>query len=242
MAEIARAHAASWQLFSTDDSWAAIDGLAGAVGPALRTSLRLEGRRLAERATRWMLRHERAPIDVDATIASIRPGLTVLAEQWDQLISPTDRERFAEARKRYVDAGVPDAIAVMAARNRTFVRALEIVDVARETDRTPLDVAHDYFALDEALSIALVVDMVDALPRDDEWQSRARLALRDDLLATHRQLTQLALANGGPDALLDRTRAAVQRWHDVIARLPAGKATLDQLSVVVRELRRLTAA
>jgi len=187
-----------------------------------------------------MLRHERSSIDVDATIASLRPGLTVLAEQWHELLSPAARARLAEARRRYVDAHVPDEVALVAARNHTFAPALEIVDVARETDHTPLDVARAYFSLDEALSIAQLLEMVDALPRDDEWQSLARLALRDDLFATHRQLTQLALARGGPDALLDRIQPAVQHWRDVVARLPAGKATLDQLSVVVRELHGLT--
>ena len=240
MAEIARAHEASWQLFAISDAWAAIDGLAGTVDPVMRTSLRLEGRKLAERATRWMLRHEPAPIDVDAVIARLRPGLTVLAEQWDELISPAARTRVAQEHRRYLDAGVPDSVALSAARNHTFAPALEIVDASLETGRTPLDVARTYFALDEALSIALVVDLVDALPRDDEWQSLARLALRDDLFATQRQLTQLALTNGGPGALLDHAGPAVQRWADVIARLPTGKATLDQLSVVVRELRRLT--
>ena len=110
------------------------------------------------------------------------------------------------------------------------------------TQRTPGRVATSYFALDEALSIGLVAELVDALPRDDEWQSLARLALRDDLFATQRELTQLALTNGGAAALLDRSPTAVQRWHDVIARLPASKATLDQLSVVVRELRRILTA
>jgi glutamate dehydrogenase len=212
------------------------------VDPATRTTLRLEGRRLVERATRWMVRHGGTAIDVDATIARLRPGLADLAQRWDELVSPTVRARVAEATAQYIEAGVPEPVAAVAARNRTFAPALEIVDAAGESNVAPLDVAHVYFALDEALSIGLVVDLVDALPRDDEWQSRARLALRDDLFATQRELTQLALASGGASVLLERARPAVQRWLDVVARLPASKATLDQLSVVVRELRQIRTA
>jgi glutamate dehydrogenase len=130
----------------------------------------------------------------------------------------------------------------MAARNRTFAPALEIVDTARESEHDPLDVARTYFAIDEALSIGRVAELVDALPRDDEWQSLARLAVRDDLFASQRQLTQLGLARGGAAALLEQAKPAVQRWHEVIERLPATKASLDQLSVVVRELRRIPTA
>ncbi|HUP73110.1 MAG TPA: NAD-glutamate dehydrogenase domain-containing protein [Acidimicrobiales bacterium] len=241
VAEIARAHQVAWQLFAMGEALEAIDDLAG-VAPAVRTTLRLDSRRLVERATRWFVRHERPPIDVDASIDRLRPGVDVLAEHWDELISPALRTRIIEATGKFVDAGVPGPVAAVAARNRTFAPALEIVDAAREADQAPLAVARTYFSIDEALSIGRIVELVDALARDDEWKSLARLALRDDLFATQRQLTQLALVRGGADALFERAEAAVQRWHAVIARLPTAKASLDQLSVVVRELRRIPAA
>jgi glutamate dehydrogenase len=197
---------------------------------------------LVERAARWLVRHERSSIDVDATIARLQPGLSELADRWEELTSPTLRATMIVATRSYVDAGVPQPIAVIAARNHSFAPALEIVDVANESSKAAIDVAHTYFGLDEALSIGRIVDLIDALPRDDEWQSLARLALRDDLFASHRDLTKLALARGGPGVLLERAQAAVQRWHEVIDRLPAGKASLDQLSVTVRELRRIPTA
>ena len=149
-------------------------------------------------------------------------------------MSPIEFRRGNAARKT--------PVAATAARNRTFAPALEIVDLAHEAGQAPIDVARSYFAIDEALSIGRIADLVDALPRDDEWQSLARLALRDDLFASHRELTQLALASGGADPLLERAQPAVQRWHEVIDRLPGTKAPLDQLSVVVRELRRIRTA
>jgi glutamate dehydrogenase len=240
--QIARAHEVAWQLFSMADAWAAIDGLAGTVAPAVRTTLRLEGRRLVERATRWLVRHERSTIDVDATIARLQPGLSELAERWEELTSPALRAAIVIATRRYLDEGVPEPIAVIGARNHRFAPALEIVDAALESNQAPSEVARTYFALDESLSIGRIVDLIDALPRDDEWQSSARLALRDDLFASHRELTKLALARDGAGVLLDRAQPAVQRWHEVIDRLPAGKASLDQLSVVVRELRQIPTA
>ena len=242
VADIARAHEVAWQLFALDDAWTAIDALAATVKPAVRTTLRLDGRRLVERATRWLIRHESGVIDVDTTIARLHPGLAELAQRWDELVPPRTRATIRDTAHRYEEAGVPPAIAGGAARQRTFAPALEIVDAARESGRQPLDVAYAYFALDEALSIGRIVDLVDALPRDDEWQSSARLSLRDDLFAAQRELTKLSLADGGADALVNRARPMVQRWLDVIGRLPATGATLDQLSVVVRELRRLRAS
>ena len=242
LADIARAHEVGWQLFALDEAWKAIDELAATVEPAVRTTLRLDGRRLVERATRWLIRHEPGVIDVDATIARLHPGLADLAQHWDELVPPRTRDSIRETARRYTAAGVPAPIAGGAARQRRFAPALEIVDAARQSNRPPLDVAHVYFALDEALSLGRIAELVDALPRDDEWQSSARLSLRDDLFATQRELTQLALAGGGADTLVDRAQPLVQRWLDVIGRLPPAMATLDQLSVVVRELRRLRAS
>ena len=242
VAQIARAHEVAWRLFSMADAWAAIDGLAGTVAPAVRTTLRLEGRRLVERATRWLVRHARSTIDVNATIARLQPGLAVVADGWEELTPPAMRKAMLDTAATYVEAGVPEPIAVIAARNHSFAPALEIVDAALEGNHAPLDVARAYFALDEALSIGRIVELIDALPRDDEWQTLARLALRDDLFASHRELTKLALARGGAGALLERAQPAVQRWHEVIDRLPGGKASLDQLSVIVRELRRIPIA
>ncbi|MEO8691918.1 MAG: NAD-glutamate dehydrogenase domain-containing protein [Acidimicrobiales bacterium] len=241
-AQIARAHEVAWQLFSMADTWTAIDDLAPRVGPSIRTTLRLEGRRLVERATRWLVRHERSNIDVDATILRLQPGLTALADHWKDLVSPAVGAAIVESTRGYVDAGIPERLAAMGARNRTFAPALEIVDTALESEHDPLDVAHTYFAIDEALSIGRIAALVDALPRGDEWQSLARLAVRDDLFASQRQLTQLALARGGAAILLEQAKPAVQRWHEVIGRLPATNASLDQLSVMVRELRRIPTA
>ena len=94
-------------------------------------------------------------------------------------------------------------------------------------------------------------DRVFDLVRDNEWQTLARAALRDDLLAEQRELTAevLRLRSDGDaayvlvDSWIDRNRAQVDRFQSVLAGIrAAGTFDLTTLSVAVRELRNLIIA
>jgi glutamate dehydrogenase len=239
MADVVRAQEAAWRLFAMDDAWHAIESARTTVRPAARTELRLEGRRLVERSTRWLLRHEGRPLALDPLIARLSPGITALRGRWNALLSPGALSRFDATVAHYGGEGVPDSLATMAAHHRSLTAALDILDVAACTQRSPEDAATVFFALDEALGIGAVVAHIDALPRNDEWQSLARIALRDDVASIQNELAQRALQLGGADALLVHASPPLARWQSVSRRLPPENAPLDQLSVTVRELRTL---
>ncbi len=59
--------------------WAQIAALDDVVGTDTQIALLLEVRRLAERATRWLLRNRAQPLDIAATTEFFRPGVQELA-------------------------------------------------------------------------------------------------------------------------------------------------------------------
>ena len=72
----------------------------------------------------------------------------------------------------------------------------DIVEVAQARGRSPLDAAAVYWGLFDGLDVAWLWERVGKLPRSDRWQSHARAAQRDDLMATLRDLTDDALRSG----------------------------------------------
>ena len=53
---------------------------------------KLDARTLVERATRWLLRYRRPPLDIGATISHFSEGATELSERIPEILLDGDRE------------------------------------------------------------------------------------------------------------------------------------------------------
>ena len=73
-ADIARAYIAAREIFRIRDVWAEIESLGHRVSAETQTAMILRSSILVERATRWLLRGRRRPLDIASTIAFFAPG------------------------------------------------------------------------------------------------------------------------------------------------------------------------
>src|SRR5262249_918898 len=149
----------------------------------------LEARRLAERATRWLLRNRTQPMDIAETIAFFQTGARELALLIPDLVTDDRRKTLERTIDRYVDNRVPEEPASAVSTLPDLLAALAIAAVARSTGRPVRGVAEVYYALDEYLKLDWLRARILDLPREDRWQTLARAALREDLHAVHSALT-----------------------------------------------------
>ena len=77
---------------------------------------------------------------------------------------------------------------------------LDIVDIATDTGREPIDVAPLYYLVSERFGIDAMLGKVTRLPRDDRWDALARGALRDDLYSVLESLTRSVIEVGAAGA------------------------------------------
>jgi glutamate dehydrogenase len=249
---IARAHIASWEIFGLAELQAEIESLAG---PSTETQigLRLEVRTLAERASRWLLRNRRQPLDIRSTVEQFRPAVPVLAAEIPRLLGGTEEadEAFGRAVASLTADGVPAALAERVAALPALFSALDVTDVASATGRDLQEVAGVYFALDRHLKLDWLRERILRLPRGDRWQALARAALRDDLYAVRASLTAEVLQMGGPaqdsDELIQdgfaHNQSAVGRCLGVLHDIATDdRADLATLSVALREVRGLVSS
>jgi glutamate dehydrogenase len=230
--------------------WAQVEALDGKVDTSVQILLTLEGRKLTERAARWMLHHRRPPFDIQQTIDFLAAGVLTVGSGLPKLLTGSDLTGFDERRDSFTSRGVPLPLAERVAAMVPAYSAFDIVDIAAAAGRPVEETAEVYFDLADRLQITRLRDRITALPRDDRWNTMARAALRDDLYSAHAALAADVLQVTGPGRPEDRLAAWVQRNDSAVRRAAqtlteiweTDRFTVATLSVAVRAVRTLVAA
>ncbi|SFP94645.1 glutamate dehydrogenase [Geodermatophilus dictyosporus] len=249
---VVRAHAAARAVFGVDRLWDTVRPLDNRVPAPVQVELRTEATRLAERATRWLLRLPElvsgAAVPVGgvtdrfaAPVAAVRAGLP----GW---LLGDEAAAYAERSAHLQRAGVPAALAGEVAAAPLLPAALDLAVVAERTG-APIELAGQVAQeLAERLALVPLRELVIALPRDRRWPSMARASLRDDLAAEQAELTAEVLTGRGRQT---DAAALVATWAESwdagqrraaaqLADLAAGdRHELPELLVAVRTLRGL---
>jgi glutamate dehydrogenase len=245
--EITGAWLVARAVFDMPGFWAQVEALDNKVDTGVQTLAMLEGRKLTERAARWLLNFRRPPFDVQATIDFFAAGVMTVATSLPTMLTGRDLTGFAERREVYVARGVPVDLAERIAAMVPAYSAFDIVDIARGTRRSVEETTEVYFDLADRLQIARLRDMITALPRDDRWNTMARGAIRDDLYTAHAALARDVLTVTAPASPEQRLAAWVQRNDSAVRRATqtlteiweSNAFTVATLSVAVRAVRTL---
>jgi glutamate dehydrogenase len=242
-ADIARAYAVAREVFDLRGLWAEIEALDGRVAAGTQVAMLLRTRVLLERATRWLLRHRRRPLNVATAISHFAPGAAALADALPALLGTSELEASRTKSAELAAAVVPPALAERVARLEALVPSLDIIELAASAGLDVASVAEVYFALGARLELHWLRDRIIALPRETRWDAMARAALRDDVYAEQAALTAeviQASAREPVEAWLARNANAVDRCLQVLADIrTSGALDLARLSVAVREIRNL---
>jgi glutamate dehydrogenase len=251
--DLTRAWLVARDVFDMPAFWHQVEELEGQVTIAAQITLLLEGRKLTERAARWLLHNRRPPFDIEATVGFFADGVRTVRSGLPKLLTGRDLAGFEERRDSYLDVGVPVDLAERVAAMVPTYSAFGIVQAAASAGREIEETAEVYFDLADRLQIARLRDRITALPRDDRWSTMARAALRDDLYAAHASLTVDVLGVSGDDgpktpeerlaAWASRNEAAVAMAAQTLGEIwESDRFTFTTLSVALRAVRTLVEA
>ncbi len=169
------------------------------IDAALQTRMRVEMRTLVERASRWLVTNRRPPLDSLATVTFFDDPIQAVITKLPELMSGRELAAYESRKDSLVADGVPEELASKVAVLPPAYMLLNIIEIADRESWDADDVARVHFALGERLGLPTLVQRILALPRDDQWQTMARAALRDDLHAVHAQLTALVMRSTPAD-------------------------------------------
>ncbi|CAN5787897.1 NAD-glutamate dehydrogenase [soil metagenome] len=243
---VARGFTAAREIFDMHGFWEAIENLDATVPADCQIEMLIDGSKLVERATTWLLRNN-SSLDIAKTVDRFRPGVATLQEEFGELLDEERRRKFEERAEKLMADGVPDELARRVACLGSMPSALDIIEVGLDASEDVKLVGQVYFALGKHVQLAWLHDKITSLPVETHWQSLAREALEDDLFMQRRRLTARALAAGDEGSPEERVaqwlkdnEAAVKRLCDMLDDLQsAGTMDIAMLSVALREIRQM---
>ncbi|NJP33034.1 NAD-glutamate dehydrogenase [Micromonospora thermarum] len=246
-ADVIRAYVVVREVFGLRDLWAAVEALDDKVAPELQTGVYLDTRRLLDRAVRWLVTNRRSPIDVPAEIARLRDGVARLLPEMETLFYGSEREAIAAHIDSMAAKGLPRDLAEHAVRLMYSFGLLDVVETAASSGRDVGEVASVYFVLSDRFRVDSLLSKISLLPREDRWQTLARMALRYDLYAALAALTAEVL-DSTPDTLPPHERVhqweqsnatSIHRAQRAMGEFDESRADLAALSVLLRQIRTL---
>ncbi|HEY0717006.1 MAG TPA: NAD-glutamate dehydrogenase [Streptosporangiaceae bacterium] len=248
--DITRTWLVAREVFGMREFWRQVTALDGTVDISTRIVLLLEGRKLTERACRWLLYNRRPPVDVTGAVEHFTNGVLAVRSGLPKLLTGRDAETHQQRRDSLTGRGVAPELAESVAGMVPSYSAFDIVETAGVTSRGVEETAEVYFDLADRLQITRLRDRIIALPRDDRWSSMARAALRDDLYAAHAALTRDVLSIGGLGSPEERLAAWTEHNAATVGRATrtmseiweSERSTFTTLSVALRAIRALVAA
>ncbi|MGH2881232.1 MAG: NAD-glutamate dehydrogenase domain-containing protein, partial [Solirubrobacteraceae bacterium] len=190
VAVLARAYATAREVLEMRSFWDAVEKLDNEVPAQTQLEMLIDGRRLVERSTRWLVRANPYQVSIAQTIRRFEPGARLLAASLPDALEGADREAFDRRAAELEQAGVPAELARRTAAMPSMLALFDIVEVASATEHGPGDVLRVYFRLGSRLELNWLRDRIIELPRANRWQALARAALRDDLFNLYRELTR----------------------------------------------------
>ncbi|GAA2698841.1 NAD-glutamate dehydrogenase [Micromonospora olivasterospora] len=246
-ADVLRAYVVVREVFGLGELWDAVEALDNKVAPELQTNVYLDTRRLLDRAVRWLVTNRRSPIDVPAEIARLRGGVARLLPDLEHLFVGSEREAIVAHMDAMTAKGLPRGLAEQATRLMYSFGLLDVVETAAATGRDVGEVASVYFVLSDLFRVDALLSKISLLPREDRWQTLARMALRYDLYAALAALTAEVLGST-PDDLPPQER--VQQWEQsnatsvhrtrrAMGEFDESRTDLAALSVLLRQIRTL---
>lgn len=246
-ADVIRAYVVVREVFGLRALWDAVEALDNRIDPELQTSVYLDTRRLLDRAVRWLVTNRRSPIDVPAEIARLRDGVAQLLPDLEERFYGSERDSLAAHIDSLTERGLPRDLAEQATRLMYSFGLLDVVETAASSGRDVGEVAPVYFVLSDRFRVDSLLSKISLLPREDRWQTLARMALRYDLYAALAALTAEVLdSTAGTLSPQERVlqweqsnATSIHRAERAMGEFDESRADLAALSVLLRQIRTL---
>lgn len=185
--QITRAWSIVTKVFAVDEFYDEVRALDNIVPTEIQRQLIVRMRRMLTRAVRWFIEHDTRSVgEAIERFSQVTDAIAELPNIASATANPNSEREIAEL----VENGVPLEMARAHTVRLNEHPLLDVVDLARDVSLTMPWVARLYEAISDRYLIHTLLYRITDLPKLDIWQGQSRAALRDDLYAAARDITE----------------------------------------------------
>ena len=239
-ADVIRAFTLAREIFDLEPLWDQIDALDYRVDAKLQLDLLGKLTAIAQRASRSILRIRAQGTDLPTLINRYQPAARALRAHLADWLPDTAHARWQLSAETLIAAGVETRLAQNLTALDFIFPALDLVDLAQESNSSLEQAARAYFGIDAELGLSGWRVQINRLPTDTLWQTQARASARDDVYSIAGHITRGLLSRKEDlGAWRAQHGPTIERLCQLLADISAHTADLAPVSVALRELRHL---
>jgi glutamate dehydrogenase len=218
-----------------------IEALDNQVNTAIQYEMLLDIRRQLERITRWILHYEKIGADIHALLPALTDYVPKLLPHAIEWLKNSDRHQALA--QYWIDANVPPKLAHMTACVDAAIALLHAIRIAVQRKLVVEEVAKLYFNLVDIVHLDWLTSLIDSLPRNNRWQTLARLACRFDIYQSLSHLVEKVLDSEkgkNVDTLLkiwlETHKGGLAHCEQLFEELAQSIPDLAMISAAIREI------
>jgi glutamate dehydrogenase len=246
---IARAYTIARQICDVGGLYKTIESLDNRLAASAQMTMLFELSRTLRHACYWLIDRYGNKLQIATTVERLKPGMKAVYGRTSNSMSTSAREREANAMARYLQLGVPEALALRMASLLLTRAALDIADLAAEYKRDVADAAKLYSLFNENLSLFLLHVGAEDLDVYGRWQAIARNNLREEFYRIRRIHVSGFLQKRGKkpvdaaaNAWLQDKQTDIEQFRAMLHEMKLrGEFDFATLSVAAQEFRKLIA-
>jgi len=246
---VARAYTVARQVCDVGSLYRTIESLDDELPASAQMTMLFELSRTLRHTCYWLIEQFGDTLRIDTTVQRLKAGMKSIYARSSSSMSTSARERQAAAMSRYLQLGVPEALATRMAALEMTRAALDIANLAAEFKRDIQAPAKLYTLFNESLGLYLLHLGAENLEVKGRWQAIARNNLREEFYLIRREHVARFLTAGGKASVetaahrwLQQKKAEIEQFRTMLQEMKLRTGfDFATLSVAARELRKLFA-
>jgi glutamate dehydrogenase len=217
----ARAFMTAINIFDIKPLWAEIEALDGLVAAKVQIEMMNEITYFLQHQCRWLLRHYRSGLPVDALSKKLRKPCKQLFDSSRKYLNNDQKAVRDQLLMQYIEQGVPKNLADKIADFYYVYSILDVIHAAEIKGRQVEEILQMYYSVSYALGLSWLRQVLNQSAMAGYWEMLSASSLKDDLNSFQAEIVLSILehtdaqktAEERIEIWSDQYRYFVQRWH-----------------------------
>jgi glutamate dehydrogenase len=243
VAAVVNAYKLVCMVFDIDSLWSLVENVDEHIDTVVQSEIKLKIRKTIERGTNWFIQNELHDSSRAEIIPLYKKGIIALNPVVHSLLPEIEQNKIDQEVERLIDLGTPAGLALKIVMMDVLFLCLDVIQIHKISGHSREDVAKVYFNLMAELKLTWLRKQISLLPKETEWESRARKVMREFfkdasclLTADVLKINEISITKK-LDKWLESNQIAISRYEQLIKSMQAEKVIdLEKITVLLKGL------